>query len=356
MAPVNKILTISIPTYNRRSQLIRLLHSIERQNCIELYQIQIIDNCSNYNIEEALATEFHFAFLDNIEIFRRQFNGGADYNITSTFLFVNTELMWLIGDDDELLPGAVRTVVDNYKSHPEIGFYKYSMNAKKPQRNDILLNTVSDLVSCHQKGVMYGGDLIFMSNNVYNVEAVKKYFSDSLYYSYCSAGHTIPLLRVLLAEGEKALLCKELIVKYNEPDGDHWNYVKIVASLGTFLDMNWDNRHHEVREFYQIMCSHFGIGEFLLGLIKIEDKSYREYLYRKSRNSVFLRHIGILGNLTCLLYRIESFTGIRTLTGVYGKLYKAQSNFKQRMKNKAKHDEKTARRIAWMKKYLPKLK
>lgn len=356
MASINKILTISIPTYNRKSQLIRLLHGIENQNCLELYQIQIFDNCSNYDIYEALNQEFSMEFVDNIDIFTRTVNGGADYNITSTFLHVNTELMWLIGDDDEVQQGSIQTIVAKYQMNPDIGFFKYSMNAKHPQTEDILLKSVSDLVLCHKKGVIYGGDLIFMSNNVYNVNVVRKYFSDCLYYCYCSAAHTIPLLRVLLSETEQALLCKELVVKYNEPEGDHWNYTKIVASLGTFLDMNWENKHKEIRAYYEIICSHFGIGEFLLGLTKIQDKSYRDYLYRKSRVSIFSQNIGFIGCITSTLYKIESMLGIRIFTGIYGGLYKAQNDIKQKLKKQAKNDENIAKRVAWMKKYLPKLR
>lgn len=356
MASVNKILTISIPTYNRKNQLLRLLHSIEQQKCLDLYCIQISDNCSDYNLSEAICAEFSADFTSNIEIFYRPFNGGADYNITSTFLNVKTELMWLIGDDDEVQEGAIRIIVDKYQKNPGIGFFKYSMNAKHPQSEDILLNSISDIVKCHRNGIMYGGDLIFMSNNVYNLKITKKYFGDCLYYSYCSAAHTLPLLRVLIAEDECAMLCKELVVKYNAPDGDHWNYTKIVASLGSFLDISYNNKHHEIRDYFQIMCSHFGVGQFLLGILKIKDKSYRDYLYRKSRNSVFSGDIGFIGYLTCYLYRIESFTGIKILSSGYARLYNAQNNFKERMKNKAVTDPNAARCVAWMKKYMPKLK
>lgn len=356
MAQVNKLLTISIPTYNRKSQLLRLLHSIDNQNCIELYQIQIIDNCSNYSIRDAVSSEFSYEFVDNIEFIIRPLNGGGDYNIASTFIYVNSELMWLIGDDDETLPGSIETIIEKYRSYPECSFYKYSMNDKHPQKEDITLDDVNDLLKCYKEGVFYSGDLIFMSNNVYNVARVRKYFSDCLYYSYCSACQTIPLLRALMTQGEKAMLCKDFVVKYNEPQGDHWNYVKIVASLGTFLDMNWENRHQEVKAFFNIMCSHFGIGEFLLGLLDIKDKSYRDYLYKKARNSVFSSGLGFLGHLTCFLYRIEIVLGLKVLSVGYGKLYQMQNTLKQNLKERAKNDEKMARRVQWMKKFLPKLK
>ena len=174
---MEKLLTIAIPTYNRKGQLIRLLKSIEAQNCTNHYSILISDNCSNYSVDDAIDEAFSGEFRELIEVIRREVNGGGDYNISSIFAYANTKLFWIVGDDDELLPGAIEKVIDNYKKYPEIPFYKYIMNGAPHTPEDIRMHNVDDLVRSHKKGYLIGG-IIFVSNNVYNIELLKPYLSD----------------------------------------------------------------------------------------------------------------------------------------------------------------------------------
>jgi len=351
-----KVLTISIPTYNRRQQLLRLLHSIDSQACLDLYTIQIIDNNSNYDIRDAIAGEFSAEFVENVQVIIRPVNAGADYNITSTFIYVDTELMWLVGDDDETLPGSIKAVVDNYRKYPEISFFKYPATPSIDITDYVVLESVQKLKDSYNKGMFYPGDLIFMSNNVYNVEKVRKYFSDCLYYSYCSAAQTIPFLRTLMTPNEKALFCKDLIIKYNEPEGDHWNYSKVVTSLGSFLDINRGENHKDVEDFFYIMCDHFGMGQFLLECVQIKDRRYRSYIYNKALLTVFARKKSLQDYFARFMYFCENTLRIPLMSKVYTAFYNKQNEIKERLKKKALYDEKTKRIVSWLKKYMPKLK
>lgn len=353
---MKKILTISIPTYNRQKQLLRLLHSIDIQDCIDLYKIQILDNNSSYSIEECINSCFSQSFINNIEILHRNTNGGGDYNIASSFCYVDTELMWLIGDDDETLPGSIKSIVRRYKENPDIAFFKYPATSSINVEEDIILNSVEDLKKCYRNKLFYPGDLIYLSNNVYNVERVRKYFSDCLYYCYCSAPHTIPFLRTLLTPNEKAMFCKDVVVKYNAPDGDHWNYVKIVTSFGTFLDIAYGKKYKEVADFFYIMCDHFGTGQFLLDCLAIKDRQFRIYIYRKAIFSVFARKKKPQDYLARFLFLFEHYSRIPLMSKMYGFLYNKQNDIKVKLKKQAERDEKTKRLVLFLKKYMPKLK
>lgn len=356
MTQLKKILTISIPTYNRKSQLLRLLHSIESQNCEELYQVNIIDNHSSYSVDDTIKTEFAPSFYQNIHIYKRPFNAGADYNISSVLLHVDTELMWLVGDDDETIQGSIRTIVENYKSNPEISFFKYPATPSIEIKENIVLNSVAELKECYNKGMFYPGDLIFMSNNVYNVEKVNKYFCDCLYYSYCSASQTLPFLFTLVTDNEKALFCKDIVVKYNEPEGDHWNYSKIVTSLGSFLDINRGDKYSDIADFFYIMCDHFGMGQFLLECLEIKDRQYRRYIYKKALLTVFAHKKSLQDYFARFMYLCEHYSKIPFMSKGYAAIYKKQNGIKERLKEKALYDEKTRRLVVWLKKYMPKLK
>lgn len=352
---MEKLLTIAIPTYNRKSQLIRLLKSIELENRIDKYSIVISDNCSDYSVEESINECFSGYFRDNIVIIRRPFNGGADYNISSLFTHAKTKLFWIIGDDDEVVPGAIDLIIDNYIKYSDIPFFKYTMPGSNRISDNIRMKNVDDLINCNRKGYLIGG-IIFVSNNVYNVELLKSYFSDCLYYGYCSVSQIIPMMHCLVDSKNDVLLCKDQIVKANPAEGDHWNYVKVVTSLSTILDINWGNNHEEIKKIFDVICGYFGIGEFLLGIMKVQDKSYRNYLYKKGMLTVFDNKKSILDLIALYCYRIETLTHIRFLTGFYSSLYHRQNIIKKQLKDKAKNSANTAKLVKIAKKYMPKLK
>ena len=342
-------------TYNRRNQLIRLLKSIESQNRMDIYSILISDNCSNYSVQDALDEEFSGAFRDNIEVMRREVNGGGDYNISSLFAYAKTKLFWIIGDDDEVLPGAIEKVIDNYRRHQDIPFFKYVMPAAFKFSDDIRMSNIDDLVVCHKKGYLLGG-LIFVSNNIYNVDLLRPYFSDCLYYGYCSISQIIPMLRCLVDSDYDVLLCKDYIVKFNAPEGDHWNYIKVVTSLGTILDINWGGNHKEIKKAFRVIGDYFGYGRFLTENIKIKDKYYRKYIYWKGSNTLFNRRKNILELFALCCYWIERWLRIKALSGLYVGLLKKQTEVQNNFRERAKSSITAARLFYFLKKHLPILK
>lgn len=352
---MEKLLTIAIPTYNRKNQLIRLLKSIEAQNCTGLYSIIISDNCSNYSVEDTIDDTFSGEFREVISVKRREVNGGGDYNISSIFAFANSNLFWIVGDDDELLPGSIQKVIDNYRKYPEIPVFKYKMPAAFNFEEDIIMSSVDDLIACHKKGYLLGG-IIFVSNNVYNVELVKPFLPDCLYYGYCSISQLIPMMHCLVDSPYDVLLCKDLIVKYNAPEGDHWNYRKIVTSISTTLDISLGNNYKEVKKFFRVIGSYFGVGEFLIDNIKIEDKPYRNYVYWKGINTVFKYDKGFLGYFALSCYWIERLTRIKLLTGVYVWMLNKQTTIQNKFREKARTNASAAKWFYFLKKHVNLMK
>lgn len=352
---MEKLLTIAIPTYNRKGQLIRLLKSIESQNCIRHYSILISDNCSNYSVVDAIDEAFSGDFRESIEVIRRGVNGGGDYNISSIFAYAKTKLFWIVGDDDELLPGAIEKVIDNYIKNPDIPVFKYAMPAAFKFSEDIRMSNVDDLKDCHKKGYLLGG-IIFVSNNVYNIELAKPYLSDCLYYGYCSISQLIPMMHCLIDSQYDVMLCKDLIVKYNAPEGDHWNYRKIITSISTTLDINWGNNHKEVKKFFRIISSYFGFGEFLIDNIQITDKSYRNHVYWKGKNTVFCGGKNILDLFALTCYWLQRITHIEFLTGLYVGLLNKQTALQNKFREKAKTNETAAKWFYFLKKHIRLMK
>lgn len=352
---MEKLLTIGIPTYNRKQKLVRLLKSIEAQKCTDLYNIIISDNCSDYSVEEVINKEFSGDFRNVIKVKRRAINGGGAFNISSIFVFCETKLFWMIGDDDEMVPGAITTVLKNYENNPDIPFFKYVMKGTFMDSDSVRMKNVDDLVLCHKKGYLLGS-IFFISTNIYNMELLKPYLSECLIYGYCCVSQILPMMHCLVDSKYDVLLCNDYVVQAFPADEDRWNYIKVVTSLSTVLDINWGDKHKEIKKLFRVICSYFGLGQFLIENIRIKDKSYRKYVYWKGMHTVFKSHKGILELFALSCYWLERLTRIKFLTGFYVALLNKQTEIQNKFREKAKTDAKAAKWFYFLKKHVSLLR
>ena len=309
---MHKFLTIVIPTYNRERQLIRLLDSIKRQNALDMYSVVILDNHSDYDVKASLSKAFAGDFRDNIEIYERPYNAGGDYNIGSAFLFAKSDILWIVGDDDEVLDGCFDIIAEDVSRYPEVPCFKYCIENHSSFGEDLSIGDIEDFKRAFDRNRFYAGDILFVSNNVYNLKNAGSYISTALYYSYCSIPHVIPMLRCLVDERPFVWSHRE-IVRYHRPEGDHWNYVKIALSLSTVLDIEVGGDYAITREFFKIISKHFEILDFLEECLKVEDKDFSKYVCRKGLATLFVGR-KFAARYCHLLYLIERNTKIRVLT------------------------------------------
>lgn len=327
---MEKFLTIVIPTYNRENQLIRLLRSIERQNAVHFYYIVILNNHSDYDVEASVQNHFEGTFLDNIEVYNRPYNAGGDYNIGSAFLFAKSQYLWIIGDDDEVEDSCFDIIEKNIGLYPEISFFKYHIKGQARYNEDILIKNIINFKDLYKRNYFIAGDVLFVSNNIYNLSKLEKYISTALYYSYSSVPQVLPMLGCLIDE-KPFMWCHNEIIKYNAPEGDHWNYIKIATSLSTVLDISYGNNYSAVKCFFNIISDHFQIVEFLAECLRISDKSYRKYVSRKGMNSLYeKKNFGIW--IYYIFYLLESKTGI--------KLFSFYLKVNNRLQGKGNHFKK----------------
>ena len=99
-------ISICIPTFNREKNLKDCLNSLvicKRQTDVP-FQICISDNASTDGTAKAVE-----AFKSEIEIkyHRNNFNAGIPRNFLKVVSMADGDFIWLIGDDDLLLPDAI---------------------------------------------------------------------------------------------------------------------------------------------------------------------------------------------------------------------------------------------------------
>ena len=116
------ILSICIPTYNRPANLPNCLNSIlisKRKTNLK-FEICISDNGSNYNVKKIIKP---FKKKLNIRVNRNKKNLGYALNLLKSVSMAKGEFAWCIGDDDLLVPKALKKINSLILKNKNIDFY-----------------------------------------------------------------------------------------------------------------------------------------------------------------------------------------------------------------------------------------
>lgn len=119
---MNPLLSICIPTYNRHESLKLLLELIcEQIRFNSKVELVVSDNNSNDDTQKVLEK---YSEIDNIRIYKNNSNIGAVGNILKlTQVLAKGEYIWVIGDDDLLMPGAIDKLVKLIEANRHIGYF-----------------------------------------------------------------------------------------------------------------------------------------------------------------------------------------------------------------------------------------
>lgn len=117
-------LSICIPTYNRQpavsAQVAFLMRELNGCNSIEII---VSDNASTDDTFGAL-TKIKFK---GFSYYRHEQNAGILGNIKRLFAQAKGEYVWFLGDDDILLPGIIKEIVDKILSGPDLIFLNHNI-------------------------------------------------------------------------------------------------------------------------------------------------------------------------------------------------------------------------------------
>lgn len=109
------LLSICIPTYNRKKYLQECLDSIVNQDWFNEKEIEIVisDNASQDNTTEVIK-EYQSKYK-NIKYFRNNENIGAIKNILNLPNLTNWEYIWFLSDDDMLSNIGIKNIIETIK-------------------------------------------------------------------------------------------------------------------------------------------------------------------------------------------------------------------------------------------------
>ncbi|MDP9263654.1 MAG: glycosyltransferase family 2 protein [Acidobacteriota bacterium] len=115
-------ISICIPTYNRAAHLNNCLHSIlaNRSRSATEFEVCVSDNCSTDGTAEVVrAAQTSLA----IKYQRNPSNLGLARNFLHAVAMAEGEFVWLLGDDDLLLPYALEELSELIRQHPSVEFF-----------------------------------------------------------------------------------------------------------------------------------------------------------------------------------------------------------------------------------------
>jgi glycosyltransferase involved in cell wall biosynthesis len=116
---MDPILSICIPTYNRGALLSRMLATLDAAltnagDCT--YEIVVRDNASTDHTWDVVR---RFSQRHPVKYFRNDENIGLMRNVLSCPSNASGRFIWMLGDDDLILPDGVRRICERLREHPE---------------------------------------------------------------------------------------------------------------------------------------------------------------------------------------------------------------------------------------------
>jgi glycosyltransferase involved in cell wall biosynthesis len=139
MQPDRPLLTIAIPTYNRAAYLQQLLSGLCEQ-VISHPEVELLisDNASTDATPSAVSL-FESQGL-RLQYVRNEINIGADANFLQCFEQARGKYLWVVGDDDVIVPGSIDKVLPLLQASD----YAFVYLVPYPFRDDIMAGRQHD--------------------------------------------------------------------------------------------------------------------------------------------------------------------------------------------------------------------
>lgn len=319
------MLTIVIPTYNRKKMLLKTLILLEKQTN-KNYKIVIIDNNSDYSIYELIEKKLKKETIEKIEITKNKYNIGLKGNLAKIMTVVEDGWVWTLGDDEEILENAVETIYSEIslveQSEKNIGHIIFSVESNKKEYEerysfqDNNFKCFSEFINYSynrsknytQKNTFKDLPCIFISINVFNTRILKNYLGKACSYSYTAMAHIFPSILALIDQNIEIKISSKIILKildFEKKDlsenAEVWgrDFYPIMLGLAIISNLDFKNQISK-KEFGKLleMSVWFPIKMFFIEAL-IKGKEYKrmyeilyytnfKYSYNKKRKYLAL--------------------------------------------------------------------
>lgn len=302
---MEKKLTLVLLTYNRRERLLKQLHSIYNQKASSEVLIEIVDNHSNYDVYSAIVEEFGEEKISNLHVSVNPVNYGMHGNLALLFFHCNTKWLWSLSDDDETQIDSIETILEDIEKYPDIAVLKYSMNTARNITKDEDIASLPQLIDYYLDNHVGSGHLIFLSNNVFNMEYVKDYYGATLAHCYSCISQILPIFHILDAKAGIVKIRNKVIVDFKLPEpgtGYPYLYTAVEISSTNMFKYNLTNKY-----FYKLgflVTNGFSHYRLASSALAFDERTRGRFLYLQVYSRAY-KHSGyFIDKLYRCLYEI----------------------------------------------------
>lgn len=295
-------LSIVIPTYNRPDELKRLLKSIFKEDLSNLYEIVIVNNCSDYSIEE-ITKDFN---SNKIRIQNNPFNVRMATNMMNTFFYCKTKWMWFISDDDVIKQGAIDTLISDIAGDdsPKTILYKYSTDGTGliGIERDKRVHSLEEFIDYyHNDKTIRRGNLVFGSNNVFNLKNLYPYLGRGFEFSYTYIPFLIPVL-FGLNNNLEVQFRKKKIIKYKHPGDKFWSMKTVGLGLSIIVHIPLVISKKYEKKFYKVFMP-ITYDTMFLSLLRANEPNPHKY-FKIFYSSIYKNYLNIFQKIVFHTYYI----------------------------------------------------
>lgn len=223
------ILTIAIPTYNRKNELEQCLRCIIPQLNSRI-KVIVRDNCSEYDAE-LIVSKFKSPFIHFI---KNTVNIGGDANIARLFEYCDTDWLWVLGDDDYLLPDSVTRVLKCIDENKEVIYIKYNSPYIGKTKG------LNGFLKAMEPRSAFANSF-FTSECIYRIKGCENDIFYHYKYLSCMCGQIVRIIYHLMEKEDECLFLPDRLLEIHGAEIS-WNRLNFVLSQGLLFDLMLDNK------------------------------------------------------------------------------------------------------------------
>lgn len=257
-------LTIVIPSYNRPDKLLSTLKQLLPQ-LVPGVSVAVLDNCSPTPYESyctGAAPEIAIAVTNGvIKFIRHRYNVGMSANFMKGFEICDSEWMWLIADDDDVLGNAIALItseINALSGNDQVAFIKFSSPSCKNAAGGGYVRTLDQLIDILAVAVVHFDSYIFITNGLYRIPK----FKDQVQVGYATANTYVPHLMMLLdylnnnPREEAIFLSEKQVASYVRPEKGYSYGIVAGLGVGAFKNFTYNLTPRQYRRLEAVFAAH----------------------------------------------------------------------------------------------------
>jgi len=226
-------LTIAIPTFNRNELLLQSINKLIPQLTSECKLI-VLDNCSPLPVAETLDKSLSLGERKKVNVFRNGVNVGGNANILRCFEYCESEWVWVLGDDDIVVPESISIILSDIQRHSDCIYFSYSF--------DLFTNSAEG----ETKGIkefaetMWFPAIIYISAGIFRMNMLKTNLWVGYQYAYSFAPH-VALLFSAFGSETKCFFSRTKLINNEHPLSPNFPaslHLMMSLGIGVLLELD----------------------------------------------------------------------------------------------------------------------